>query len=100
MSNITKEKNEEYAKDQAVLEKVRELVSDDVFENIEYELTESENPSNYRIVDEPVGDFQDTTPLKVWVDQNTGGGYSGDSWYGTVCVELPNGKYLMWDYWM
>ena len=100
MNDISKEENKVYAKDQAVLEEVKKLVSSDIFKDIEYELAESENPSNYRIVDEPVGEHQDSTPFDVWVDQNTGGGYSGDSWYGTVCVDLSNGKYLMWDYWM
>lgn len=67
--------NEGYDKDQAVLEEVRKLVPDDVFKDIEFELGESENHFNYRIVEEPIKEYRDTT----------------------VCVGLPNGKYLMWD---
>lgn len=34
----------------------------------------------------------------VWVDQTTNGGYSGDSFAGTVSIKLKRGKFLEWDY--
>ena len=44
-------------------------------------------------------DFQDSTDgkIKVWVDQRSVGD-SGDSFEGTVCIELPDKKYLVWSY--
>ncbi|MCJ7616532.1 MAG: hypothetical protein MUO43_08355 [Desulfobacterales bacterium] len=93
------EQLEQEQKDSRILNRVKNWVSNDLFENIVYELAESENPSDYRIVDEPIGKPQEEVGFIVWVNQN-GGGHSGDSWAGTCCIELPNGKYLMWDYWM
>lgn len=94
------EQLEQEKKDREVLNQVKLIATDEYFKNIELELDESEHPSNYRIVNEPVGDFQKSDELDTWVNQNTGGGVSGDSWAGTMCVLLPDGKYLMWDYWM
>lgn len=94
------EQLEQEKKDKDILNQVKLIVSGEHFENIVLEQDESEHPSNYRIVNEPIGDLQKSDELDTWVDQNTGGGISGDSWAGTVCVLLPDGRYLMWDYWM
>ena len=100
MDNWMIEQLEQEIKDTRLLIRVKNRISKTTFENLLFELDESEHPSNYRIVDEPVGKPQENDELIVWVDQNTGGGYSGDSWAGTCCIELPNRKYFMWDYWM
>lgn len=96
---IEHEQAEQYAKDQAVLEKIKKQVSKDVFEEIEFEMEESEHYSNFRIVNEPRGTLQRTDKIKVWVAQHSVGD-TGDSWAGVVSVELPDGKYLAWDYWI
>jgi len=97
---VQKEELRQCKKDYDILEKVKKLVSKEAFEDIENELEESEHWINLRIVDEPEGDLQKSEScFKVFIDQNSGG-VSGDSYAGTVCIELPNGKYLIWDYWM
>ncbi len=40
--------------------------------------------------------MQEEEGVKMWVDQHS----AGDVFTGTVCMELPDGKYIMWDYWM
>jgi hypothetical protein len=96
---IEKEEIDQHSKDQEVLEAVKKQVSIEFFGFIEDEITESEHTTNYRILDEPIGDLERAEDIKVWVDQHSVG-ISGDSWAGAVCVELPDGKYLAWDYWM
>lgn len=103
MEVIEKEQVEQYAKDQSILEDVRKQVSKGVFEEIKFEMEESEHYSNFRIEKEPIGDQQKNDgvgdSLNVWVDRHSVGD-SGDSWAGVVCVGLPGGKYLVWDYWI
>lgn len=97
---IERENIEQYAKDQSVLESVKKQVSRELFETIEAQMEESEHYSNFRITDTmPEGKPQIEEGVNVWVDQHSVGD-SGDSWAGTESVELPNGKYLTWDYWM
>lgn len=98
---IAEEENARYEKDKKILDNIKNKVHVDVFESIKYEIKESENASNFKIVDSPIGEYQRTNEdnVKVWVDQYSVGD-TGDSWAGIVSVELPNGKYLMWDYWM
>lgn len=54
------------------------------------------------IVRLPVGNFQEEKygrSIKgIWVNQTTNGGYSGDSFAGTVCVELKPGRFLKFAY--
>lgn len=98
-AEIQKERDEEYARDQKVWEEVKKIVTPAFFKLIEEEIQESEGGWDFKIVDEPEGVYQDSVDgIKVWVNQTENGGYSGDSFSGTVSVELPNKKYLQWDY--
>ena len=94
---ILKDENERERKTEEVLEAVRKQVSKEMFECIEFEISESGYTDNFRIIDAPIGKLQQTEDIKVWVDQYSVGA-SGDSWCGTVCVKLPDGKYLAWGY--
>lgn len=97
---VQKEELRQCKKDSKVLDYVKELVTAEFFEDIEYELDESDHWINLRIVDKPEGDLQKAEScFKVYVDQHSVGD-TGDSYAGTVCIELPNKKYLIWDYWM
>ena len=98
MMECQKEENEQYDNDQALLKKIKECVDPEYFKDIEFELKESEHPSNYRIVDKPIGSCQNEGNYDIWVDQSCG--YFGDDYSGTVCMKLKDDKYLMWDYWM
>jgi hypothetical protein len=100
---IEEEQIEQYAKDQSVLEDVKKQVPKGIFEEIKFEMEESEHYSNFRIVKEPIGDKQKNDnigdSLNVWVEQHSVGD-TGDSWAGVVTVQFSNGKYLAWNYWM
>jgi hypothetical protein len=95
---IIAEQRKQESKDKAILEQIKQLVSPELFEQIQNEIDESENTVDYKIVDEPCGVFQDLSNdyddeevIKVWVNQSVG--YCGDDFHGTFDVELPNGKY-------
>lgn len=109
---IEEEEIEQYDKDQKILELVKEQVSEAVYKEIEFEIEESENHSNFRIVTEPIGIQQRNTndinntltdgvnnSINLFVDQHSIGD-SGDSYAGTVSIQLSDKKYLAWTYWM
>ena len=82
------------------LEKIKKCVKPEHFKNILDEIEESENTSNYRIVNNPEGNEQHNTEFgyTTWVYQTCG--MCEDDYSGTVCIKLPNGKYFIWDFWM
>ncbi len=98
MEEWQQEQIEQNCKDAELLDRIKCCVSEDVFSEIEFQLEESENPSNYRIVDKPVGNIQNEGAYNIWLVQT--GGEVGDNYSGTVGMELSIGRYLMFDYWM
>jgi len=94
------EQLEQEKKDAEVLETVKQQVSAEQFENIKFELEESEHNSNLRIVYEPVGtpQYESEGDYTIWINQSCG--ETGDDYSGTVCMCITDDKYLMWDYWM
>lgn len=79
------------------INKIKECVKPEHFQNILDEIEESENTGNYRIIDEPKGEPQYNKEFgyTVWIYQIR----ISEDWYnGTVCVKLPNGKYFIWDF--
>jgi hypothetical protein len=54
------------------------------------------------IVKEPIGKFQKEQHGRkipgIWVDQTTDGGYTGDTFAGTVCVQISENKYYKFNY--
>ena len=98
MMQYQKEENDQYDKDRTLLNKIKDCVSSEYFEEIEFELNESEHPSNYKIIEEPIGSCQNEGNYNIWVNQ--GCGCSGDDYSGTVCMKLQDEKYFMWSYWM
>jgi hypothetical protein len=98
---LDKQELAQFKKDIKILESIKDQVLPEVFADIDYELEESEHYVNLRIIDEPDGklDRKTETGYKVYVNQSSVGD-SGDSWAGTVCIELPSDKYLIWDFWM
>jgi hypothetical protein len=92
------EKKKQIEKDNKVLESIKKGISKEIFEIIEQEIYQSDHAFNFRIITEPEGELDRTIDgIKVYVDQYSVGD-SGDSWAGTVCVGLPTGKYLIWDF--
>ena len=98
MEDIRKEEEEQNKKDQAVLDLVKEQVTEEVFKLIEIEIEETDGGIGFKIVDEKSGELDDCVEgIKVWINQWSVG-ESGDSFEGNVYVELPNKKYLKWSY--
>lgn len=89
---------EEFNKDQAIIKEVEKLVSFKMFERINYEIKESCDTVNFRFEDKPEGEKQKDPELNIWVDQYTCGCGAGDCFHGSVYIELPNKKWLVWDY--
>lgn len=91
--------DEMYKKDAAVLTEIKRHVSSEIFKTIETELKDSENHCNYRIVDTPTGSPQEEVGnYTIWIDQSCG--ETGDNYSGTICMELPDGTFFKWSYWM
>ncbi|MNJ75433.1 hypothetical protein D3C77_725320 [compost metagenome] len=69
------------------------------FQEIEESLAEFEC-FDYSIVEQPEGEAQDDGYVlgDVYVEQTVNGGFAGDSYAGTVCMPLGEGKYLKYHY--
>ena len=86
-----------HCKDTLIIRQVKSEIPKKLFKQLNYEIYESENYCNFRIIDHPIGEIQGER-MNVWVDQHVG--ICGDDYSGIVCFKLPNGKYIAWDYWM
>ncbi len=87
----------QHSKDTELIRQLKKQLPKKLFHSIVTEIHESENWSNLRFVDKPTGVYQrDHGCFGVWVDQYCEG---EDCYSGYVYVELPDGKYLAWDYW-
>jgi hypothetical protein len=100
MDAMHKSMAEEAAKDRAVLDQVRALVSPKVFAEIEEELQDADHTHSYLIADAPRGEPQETDYSlgDIYVDQTVNGGFTGDEHAGTVSMPLPDGRYFQFDY--
>lgn len=95
--------NEYYRKEgeqrTAVLNEVRTLVTGEVFAEIESAIRDSEQTFFFQIVDKAEGDPQDDGySFQVYINQTVHGGHTGDEYAGTVCIPLPNGRFLKFEY--
>ncbi len=96
---IEQMEREQHAKDAKVIRMIKKTVPKKLFKQISTEIWKSDHYHDLRIIDEPFGDFQEpgnSKGIRLWVDQSVG--ILGDDFSGTVCVELPDGKYLAWNY--
>ena len=96
--------NREFRQNAVVLEKVKSMVSSEMFEDIKASLEDSENTFSFIITNKPKGEHQQEAEYPaiggIWVDQTTNGGYSGDDYAGTVSIKLKKNKYFEYSYWM
>lgn len=95
-----KEEEEREKEDVALLEIIKHQVSPEYFKSIKFEMEESENPYNFSIVNESIGEPQkaDEGDYNIWVNQSCG--IAGDDYSGTICMLLPSKKYFKWHYYM
>jgi hypothetical protein len=93
--------NEQTEKDNKVLDDVKLLVSEEIFEDIKIVLEESENVYDFSIEDKPIGEFQKENYDYldgIWVNQTTNGGYIGDEFAGNVSIKIDENKYFQFYY--
>lgn len=98
-AHIAHERAEE-VKRQSVLEKVRQLVTAEVYAEIIVELTEDGYTFDYQIASTPKGQEQDDGAAwgKHFVNQTTNGGFTGDDFAGTVSIPLGDGRFFQFGY--
>ena len=80
---------------------VKNVVSEKKFNEILQVIEESEYTYDFKLTNKPLGKFQDDgyECLKgIYVDQTCNGGYTGDTFGGTVSVEYIKGKFLQFSY--
>ncbi len=95
---MNREKAEQYHKDVQIIRDLKQKLPKKLFHFIAVALHESENWTNLEILDMPTGiNQQETKDFGMWIDQYVG--YCGDNYSGYCYVQLPDGKYLKWDYW-
>ena len=95
MDGLTTEQQKQHRNDTLVIRAVKNNIPKKVFRRLNKEIYESEYYTNFRILHEPIGEYQGKE-REVWVDQYVGP--LGDDYHGTVCFELPDKTFLAWDY--
>lgn len=91
-------------RNERLLKAIKSVKGEKFYNEILYEIQESQGMHGLaEIVREPVGIFQsyeddDSILPGIYVDQTTDGGYSGDSFAGTICIEIKPGRFLKFYY--
>ena len=98
---VDEDSHQQFHQRAAVLAVVKGMVTESCFLDIERAMADSYN-RDFKIVDLPIGDAQDQGHCfgNIYVHQTTTGGFAGDDYAGTICIPLPNGKFLQFNYWM
>lgn len=86
-----------------VLKAIKSVKGDDFYNDLLDVIKESEGvQGKVEFVNNPIGNYQDedeSALIKgIWVNQTTNGGYTGDTFAGSVCVQLKPNKYLKFYY--
>lgn len=104
MKEYAEDCNKQLLKDAEVFSQVRTLVTDEVYGEIMQSMEETDNVYGLSIVNKPIGEFQKEDYFKSlsgqWVDQAISGGYTGDEFAGTVCIQIAKDKYFKFHYYM
>lgn len=94
------EAEKELAKDNAILDELKSILSTEDYDELISMLEDSEN-NNFTITNIPIATIYNekvfNNKYKEYVNQHADG-ESGDCWYGNVSIELPNKKYFNYDY--
>jgi len=83
-----------------ILDQVRSKVSSDVFADIQDCIGTSGYVHDFRIEKTPIGQRQDDGYLfgPYFVNQTCNGGYTGDSFAGTVSIPLSSSEWIQFAY--
>ncbi len=101
--DILREEKLENEKMHNALSVVEGKVSKEMFEDIKEYIKDCDNTSGFCFVSEPIGDYQEEGYQYehiegVYVNQTTGGGFTGDEYAGTICIEISEGEFLKFEY--
>ena len=91
----------EWDQERRAMREVSRLVRRRVYRDILEYIEECESTSDFSITTEPYGDRQDEGEYAfecAYVYQYCNGGYTGDSYAGSVCIPLNAGKFLKFHY--
>jgi hypothetical protein len=90
----TEEKNK-------VLEQVKSVVSENLYTDILTYLSILEYSYNYRIENSPIGSIQLEEEFEqlnhIYITQS-GGGMTGDDFWGTISIEISKDTYFIFEY--
>jgi len=87
---------DQYHTDICIIRCLKKQLPKKLFHFIAIALHESENWTKLEIVNNTTGKYQqESKAFGMWVDQYC----EFECYFGYCYVELPDGKYLKWDYW-
>lgn len=103
MEDLSNYYKEESRKNRRLLKAIKSVKGETFYKHLMAIIEESEGLQGpAEMVREPIGKFNDEkygrTIPGYWVNQTEDGGYTGDSFSGTVCVEIKPGRYLKFNY--
>ena len=95
---VHEEQVNQHHNDVQIIRDLKKRLTKRLFRSIVTELYESENWENLRFVDKPTGTHQGEHRCfgRLWVDQYC---EYEDCYSGYCYVQLPDGRYLKWNYW-
>ena len=90
-------------KDAEILKQVKEKVSPVLYQDILDCFDDFGVCTDFHITDKPIGKYQkeDCEELiGLWVNQTTNGGYTGDTFAGTISIQIGENEYFEFSYYM
>lgn len=88
-------------KNKRVLKAIKSIKGKGFYRKLMDEIEESEGiVGEIEIIKQPKGKYQECSGRLIpgiWVEQ-WGVGMEGDSWNGTICVQIKPNKYILWNF--
>jgi hypothetical protein len=98
IKEIEEHDRKEAEKNKKIINEAKKYLNEKQIEELELAFDETYNHS-FEIVNYKKGDLDDDyEEIKLYVNQTTNGGYTGDEFAGEQYVKLAHKKYLMWYY--
>lgn len=102
MKKLEEEEKEVSEHNNRLLAQIEEEKGTAFFEELIEVIQDSEGiQGRAELVKEPVGTYQEEDGVEIpgiWVDQTTNGGFTGDTFAGTVCVKIRENSFLKFQY--
>lgn len=102
MSELIALEKQQGDKNRVLLDEILKEKGQPFYDDLQEVIYESDGITGVaEFVSQPVGNYQeegyDNIP-GIWVNQTTNGGYTGDTFAGTVCVKINEEKYFKFHY--